>query len=166
MGGLLALALASTYDLSGLALLAPAVGVRLKGMRFLPLVAFFRPKIPVSWESDPAYTFFDDRDPDDEEYLGGEYWSWGFMRQLSDLAALQRKVESDLPRIHTPVLTVSARNDEVVGDKGIGLLERGVGGKFEKVILPESGHYIPYDPHPGEKEAAMDAVIDFFERIE
>lgn len=162
MGGLLTLSLAGRYPVQRAAVMAPAIGLRVRGQFPLGPISLFFPRVPFKWEPDPRYTFFDDRDEDDDLFLGGEYWSWSWLRQLSQLQRIMRQTERNLARITTPILGVFAENDTVVGEAGKPILEKGLGGEFKEVRLEQSGHYIPYDFTPGVKEAAMDAVVDWF----
>jgi len=162
MGGLLALDLARHQPVDSIALMAPAVGVRLPGMRLLKPLSLVVERRPYPWEPDPEYRFFDDRDDDDDAYLGAEYWSWSWIRALAGLLDLQKEVERDLAAIRAPILGIFATQDPVVGNRGADILQTALGDRFRRVDLAESGHYIPYDPHPGCKERAVEAVIDWF----
>ena len=164
MGGLLALNLARQYPVHRAVVMAPAIGLRAPGQFLLGPVSLVVPRLPYKWKADPRYTFFDDRDPDDDEYLGGEYWSWSWLKQLSQLQRIMKQTERQLARIRTPFLGLFGENDEVVGSGGQPILEKGLGGEFKAVLLRNSGHYIPYEFNAGVKEAAMDAVIDWFEQ--
>lgn len=163
MGGLLALDLARYYPVKKVAVMAPAIGIRYKGQRLIRPISFFIKKHRYPWESDPRYVFFDERDDDDDEYLGGEYWSWGWMKQISKLQGLMYSTERTLNRITAPVLGVFGGKDSVVGQCGEARLRKGLGGSFESLNLPDCGHYIPYDPEPGMKESAMDVILTWFE---
>ncbi len=164
MGALMALELARLYPVERLAVMAPAIGIRAPGLFLVGPVSFFVPRRPMEWKSDNRYKFFDDRDPDDEEWLGKEYWSWSWLRHLAQLRRIMKRNERQLDRIKSPVLGVFGGKDTTVGPLGYPILEKGLGGKFEALVLEEGGHYLPYDYHPGVKEAAMDAVIEWFER--
>ncbi|MCK5250706.1 MAG: alpha/beta fold hydrolase [Spirochaetaceae bacterium] len=163
MGGLLSLDLAINYPVSGIAVMAPAIGFRKPGLSFLKLISLFVERRPFLWEPDPAYSFFDDRDDDDDEYLGSEYWSWTWFKPLVSLMKLQSETERRLKGISAPVLAIFGENDTIIGNNGREVLESGLNSAFKGIELPGCGHYIPYDPNPGSKEAAMDAVIEWFE---
>ena len=131
-------------------------------MRLLKPLSLFFPRKRIDWNSDPEYVFFDERDDDDDEFLGREYWCWAWLRQLADLLKLMVRTEKRLGRIETPVLGVFAGRDTVVGTGGEQMLKQTLGGDFRSVTLENCRHYIPYDPEPGMKEMAMDAVIEWF----
>lgn len=163
MGGLLSLDLASRYPVSRLAVMAPAIGIRKPGLAFLEPISWFFERKPYPWKADPSYIFFDDRDPDDDEYLGAEYWSWIWLRPLVDLLKLQKTTEKHLKNISGPLLALFGENDIVVGNGGKAIFTKELVSPYKGIELPGCGHYIPYEPNPGSKEAAMDAVIKWFE---
>ena len=162
MGGLLALDLAERFPVPSLALLAPIIGIRRPGMAWLPLLALIRGQIPVKWSPDPEYVFFDERDDDDDEFLGREYWSRRWLKHSSDVMKLQRRVEPRLHTIQGSVLGIYGAEDRIIRGIGRELLARKLGGNYHSLEIPECGHYIPYDKKPGNKEAAMDAVLAHF----
>jgi carboxylesterase len=163
LGGLLGLDLASRYPVGKTAVMAPAIGIHIPGQSIIKLVSLIVERKPYPWKPDPRYTFFDDRDPDDDEYLGAEYWSWTWYRPLAGLLGLQTAVERRLDGISGSVLGIFGENDTVVGKKGRILLDSKLKSRFEGIELPGCGHYIPYESNPGSKEAAMNAVIEWLE---
>ena len=164
MGGLLALDLARRYPVPSVALMAPAIGIRRPGTLLLPLAGLFIRRIPVPWSADHEYTFFDERDDDDDEFLGREYWGWRWITQTAGLLKLQRRTESSLNQIRSPVLGIFGDADNVIQGPGREVLEKNLGGDYRFLVIPDCGHYIPYDKMPGNKETAMDAVLDRFGR--
>ena len=166
MGGLLTLDLALRHPIKSAVLMAPAIGIRFPGQNLLRFLAIISPRRPYDWKSDPEYVFFDDRDDDDEAYLGREYWSWIWLKKLSGLISLQKEVEKRLEEIRTPILGLFPENDSVVGNRGVGILKKSLGNLLTEVQLAGCRHYIPYDPNPGSKEEAMDAVLNWLERGE
>lgn len=165
LGGLLALDLAERCSVDILALLAPAIGVRSKGQFLLKPASWFRERIKIPWESDSEYTFFDERDEDDDEFLGAEYWSWAWIRKLARLLKLQRGVEKRLSLITCPVIDITAEKDTIVGTDSRKVLEESLKVEFKAMELQNCRHFIPYDPNPGSKEEAMDAVVEWFSRF-
>jgi len=163
MGGLLALDLAVRYPVVRIALMAPLIGIRKPGMWFYKPVSCLIEKRSYKWKSNPSFKFFDERDDDDDAFLGSEYWSWIWLRPLADLISLQSFTEKRLRHISGPVLAIFGETDTVTGKNGRKILESGLRTGFKGVELTGCGHYIPYDPHPGSKESAMDEVIDWFE---
>jgi carboxylesterase len=162
MGGLLALDLAVKRPVDRVALMAPLLGVRRPGMFLFKPLSLILERKPYPWKPDPAYRFFDDRDDDDNEFLGSEYWSWIWMRPLADLIRLQAKTEKRLNRITPPVLAIFGGEDHVIRKKGAGILKSRLKCAYRSVELPDCGHYIPYDPDEGSRISAMDEVISWF----
>jgi len=162
MGGLLALDLAVEYPVGKIALMAPLLGIRKPGMIFFKPFSFLIEKRPYPWKTNPVFKFFDERDIDDDAYLGKEYWSWIWMRPLADLIRLQTATEKKLSNISGPVLALFGEKDTVIGTKGRRILDSELKTKHKTMELPGCGHYIPYDPNPGSKETAMEEVIRWF----
>jgi len=163
MGGLLALDLAISHTVGKVALMAPLLGIRKPGMMFFKPLSLLIEKRAYPWKSNPVYQYFDERDADDEAFLGSEYWSWIWMRPLADLIKLQSFTEKNLGRITNPVLSVFGEKDTVTGRGALKILESGLKAQFKAIELPGCGHYIPYEPSPGSKEAAMDEVLRWFD---
>ncbi len=162
LGGLLALSLARKHDISKVAVMAPAIGIRTKGQCLLRPISWVIRKKSFPWKSDPKYSFFDERDDDDDEYLGAEYWSWIWFRQLAELQSLMKKTEKGLSDISSPVLGIFGDKDTVTGTGGSEMMKKCLKAPFEALHIAESGHYIPYEYTEGVKEQAMDAVILWF----
>lgn len=163
MGGLLTLDLATYFPVSSTIVMAPAIGVRFRGQFFLKPISLFLRKWPIERNQDPSYRFFDDRDEDDDRYLGSEYWSWIWFKHLANLLRLQTRTEKRLKLISGSVLGIHGEFDSVTGGGSRGLLKNKLGNRYTEHVLPGCGHYIPYDPNPGSKEKAMEIIINWLE---
>ncbi|RKX88823.1 MAG: hypothetical protein DRP70_05630 [Spirochaetes bacterium] len=162
MGGLLALDLAIEYPVGKIALMAPLLGIRKPGMIFFKPLSLLIEKRSYPWKTNPSFKFFDDRDDDDDAYLGSEYWSWIWMRPLADLIHLQNVTERKLSKISGTVLALFGEKDSVIGKSGRKILESELKTESKVMELSGCGHYIPYEPNPGSRETAMDEVISWF----
>jgi len=163
MGALLCLDLAVRHPVRSLVVLAPAIGVRVKGQSLFRVISWFIQKWPRAWESDPDIIFFDERDDDDDLYLGSEYWRWHWFGALADLFSLQSATERSLGSIRAPVLGIYGELDELVGSAGRKRMKSELKSPYVEKILSDCGHLIPYDPHPGSKEMAVRTIIDWLE---
>ena len=166
MGGLLVLDLATWQKTDALVVMAPALGVKYPGKFWLPLVSRFVERKSTGWEPNPRYRFYDERDDDDDLYLGREYWSWTWYRQLNDLFGLEKKVLGSLGNIHAPVLGLFGGDDAVTGIAGDALLKHALKGPYDSHIIDRCRHCMPYDPNPGTKEMAIEKTMAWFERHE
>jgi len=163
MGALLSLDLAVKYPVRSLVVLAPAIGVRVKGRSLFRVISWFIRKWPREWESDPDFCFFDERDEDDDLYLGAEYWSWNWFSSLADLFSLQSAIERRLGSVKAPVLGIFGELDELVGSASRKLMKTRLKSAYIEKILTGCGHLIPYDPNTGSKELAAQTIIEWLE---
>ena len=146
MGGVLAILLASLFPVEKMVLMAPAV--KLYPPLFMTeLVSPFVNKIPnkPEWAPDPSVQFLDDRDKDDDLYLGQEYWTWSYFRRMADLSRLRRKSISRLPRVKAKTLNIMGHKDPTVSPKTAHIIKKRCGGSVETVFLKDSAHLVPYD---------------------
>lgn len=165
MGGLLTLILASEYPTGKIVLMAPALQVSSRSLHWIPYIyaLTWKKKIPISWVPDPRYEFFDVRDPDDDEYLGKEYWSWMFIQKLRDLYQLQKMARKALTQVRVPTLVITGGHDIVVPRSVGAMVEERAAGDVTWLHLPIATHLIPYDIDEGERERAMEELVGWFE---
>lgn len=146
MGGVLAILVASIFPVEKLVLMAPAV--KLKGPLFLtePLSLIVNKVLnkPL-WKEDDSVVFHDDRDEDDDLYLGQEYWTWSYFRRLADLSRLRRRSLQKLPDVKADILSIMGRKDPTVLPGAADLIQKRAGGRTETVFLENSAHLVPYD---------------------
>lgn len=146
MGGVLAVLLASIFPVEKIVLMAPAV--KLKGPILLaePLSLFVSKVLNrPQWKADESIEFLDNRDEDDDLYMGQEYWTWSYFKRLADLSRLRRHSVKKLPHVKADILSIMGSNDPTVSAKAAGLIEKRAGGKVETVFLENSAHLVPYD---------------------
>ena len=161
MGGIIASLLASRFPVSRMVLMAPAL--KLQGP--LGMTELIHPfinkklKKPL-WEQDGAYTFRDDRDEDDDLYMGQEYWTWAYFKRMADLSRLRKKAVRRLHKVNADVLTILGARDETVAPDAATLVESRVKGRTETVVLPESAHLVPYDK---EYKKNADLAVTWFD---
>lgn len=70
-------------------------------------------------------------------------------------------IESYLSGVVCPVLAIQGADDEYGTLAQLDAIERGVRGRFERLILPECRH----SPHRDQKERTLEAIAGFVERI-
>ncbi|MDC7233099.1 MAG: alpha/beta fold hydrolase [Spirochaetales bacterium] len=146
MGGILSIILASMFPVEKMVLMAPAV--KIKGPLLLaePLSLFVNKAMNrPPWKSDPSIQFFDDRDEDDDQYLGQEYWTWSYFKRLADLSRLRRRSVRALPAVQAETLTIMGSKDPTVDPAAASVIEKRAGGRTETVFLENSAHLVPYE---------------------
>lgn len=145
MGGILAVLLAARFPVEKLVLMAPALKV-CQPLWLAEWGAVFlgKKKSPRDWEPDSSFVFQDDRDEDDDLFLGQEYWSWHYVKQLAELSRLRRRAVKVLPRVQARVLTILGAEDRTVPPAAASLVEQYVPGLTKTEVLENTGHLCPY----------------------
>lgn len=161
MGGAIAVILAQRHAVEKMVLYAPALSIPALPFNLVSLLSIFIKRRKQPWQPDARYRFFDERDESDDAYLGKEYWSWLYPRQLRQLGCIQREAISALTETTADILVMTGEKDAVV-DKSAGsmVVELG-GGKNNWVHLPEATHLIPYDIDDKTREEAMQRTISW-----
>lgn len=161
MGGAIAVLLASRHPVASVVLYAPALHIPALNHSLVSLMSLFVRKKRVAWSADPRFTFFDERDADDDTYLGAEYWSWLYFRQLRDLSVISRKARAALSSTSSDILVLTGELDATVGaDVGPMVVELG-GGRNNWVHLQKATHLIPYDIDGDTRNDAMSRTVEW-----
>jgi carboxylesterase len=163
MGGLIALKVASLYKVKSIVLYAPALLMKKKiPVNTLSFLSLFSKRKSIAWKSDPRFPFFDERDDDDDAFLGKEYWSFLYYKQLIELEKLRKEVLQLLDTIDSPTLVFTGGEDLTV-DKRVGeLVTQSMKGRENRWIhLKNATHLIPYDKDETSREFAMSESIIF-----
>lgn len=80
-------------------------------------------------------------------WLSPDFWHWN--------------IEEYFPRITAPVLAMQGLDDEYGTEKQVDAIVSQVGGRAEKLMLPQCKH----SPHRDQTQAVLDAVDDFLKRV-
>jgi len=164
MGGLIARKVAHEVRLvSKIVLYAPALLLnRPIPSALLSLVSLCKKRKKVEWKRDPAFSFYDERDEGDDAYLGKEYWSYIYYKQVGELEKLRKEVLSFLDTISTPTLVFTGGLDTTVDPQVGTLIEKGTKSKDNRWIdLPNATHLIPYDKDDASRSLAMQETLVF-----
>ena len=167
MGGAIASVVAAEVpEIKKLVLAAPAVALYPRQLPARPdligFVSLFIHRIRHKWASDPGYVMYYEDAPADDPYLGAEYWSWLYPRQLYHLFKLMLYAgRYSLPKIKCPTLVICSTKDQVVGTATSDLAMERLGGEKKRVDLENGTHYLFYDKDKKEEDKAVKAVLDF-----
>ena len=147
-GASIALIHAGTYQVRGVAVLAPHVFIEDICEKSIAEARkqFETTDLPQrlgKYHRDSCKTF----------YLWADAWL--------DPAFLDWNIEEYLPRIKCPVLAIQGEADEYGTMAQLAAIARGVGGPCELLKLPDCGH----SPHRDQPEKVLQAVADFTKRI-
>ena len=163
MGGLMAAHLAHLFDVHKMVLYAPAFLLyKTIPASLLSLLSLVKKRKIVPWAADPAYPLYGERDEGDDEYLGKEYWSFIYYRQVAGLERLRREVLTELPEIRTDTLVFTGGEDTLVSAESGPLVQKGMRGKNNRWVHLERGtHLIPYDRDDAARDLAMQETLLF-----
>jgi pimeloyl-ACP methyl ester carboxylesterase len=89
----------------------------------------------------------------------GAFWGWN--RIWLDPAFRSWNIEAVLPRIRCPVLAIQGADDEYGTLAQIDAIARGLGGRFERQVLPDCRH----SPHRDQEPATLAATVRFIAAI-
>jgi carboxylesterase len=153
-GACLALYLAAELPLSGVALISPAVFLRNRMARFLPIAAHFLQWVEIGEDEDLV-------DPD------GPSRHWYYTRAPAAAAAemyrLMRTAWRVAPDVDVPALVVQSSHDAVLKPAGAEALLRRLGSQEKRLVwLERSGHNALVDI---ERERVFGETHDLVERV-
>ena len=123
--------------------------------------SFVKKRIPQPWHHQSEYVLHYENAPCDDDYLGGQYWSWVYIREVYELMKLMDEARNVLPSLNADILTISGGKDQIVGDKSsLEIMEKGRGNN-KHIHLPECTHFVYYDIDKGGEEKAVEATVDW-----
>lgn len=153
MGAILAVLLATMFDIDRVALLAPAFLTRNRMIPLAPLLKKIIRRIPGDWDPEG------ETDPRAIE-IGREYATYSYTAMVSELVRLQRRGRRELPRLTAATLVVVSLSDQSVPPRVAELIEeRSNAREFRRVVVERSNHQL--SEHV-DREAVADAVVDWF----
>lgn len=161
MGGIIGVILAQRHNIKRMVLYAPALQIPGIPVATLAVLRFFITRKAKPWEKDPDYQFFDNRDSDDDEHLGSEYWSFNYPRQIYELEKLRREAVKVLPSMETDTLVFTGGEDPTIPQSAGSMVLNEGKGKNNWVHLPKGTHLIPYDRDDLTREEAMDRTVSW-----
>jgi carboxylesterase len=159
MGGAIAIILASLYPIKALVLYAPALIIPKLNHTLISIARFFIKKKKIGWQADKRYKFFDERDEDDDQYLGSEYWSILHTKQLYNLSLLTKEAQSALSKVTAAILVFTGQLDVTVDPKVGSSIKEHNQKQNEAVHYEKGTHLIPYDIDENVRVDAMEKTV-------
>jgi len=144
MGGLLASAVAISFDAPRLILLAPAFELAIKGMGLTPFIAPFKSAIamnrPIS-AADSAYPARSALQPD--------YWADVLIRPAAQLERLRKACRKNIKRLKSRTLLILGGADRTVSPKVVHYLRKAAPGmaSFDSHVIPGADHVFIFNEH-------------------
>lgn len=127
----------------------------------LRLLSPFTPKINCHWHPSSKYHLHYENAPCDELYLGGEYWTWFFTRQLPEYYRLMKEGLKAVSEHEHEHLVICPGRDKIISLPSLELYKSAVAGKANYVIIGNGTHSLFYDKDPQAEEDAVKAVVSF-----
>ncbi len=165
MGASVSIAAAAAEPVRSMVLAAPAIAY--PGMKppkplwEIYACSLLRKRIPTPWHHQSEYVMYYENAPADDDYLGGQYWSWVYFRQLYELYTLMQEAEKALAGMDVPILAISGGKDQIMGEKpALHIMETGRGER-QHLHIPECTHFLYYDPDKNAEDRAVKATVDW-----
>ena len=167
MGGAIAAILMERHsDIKRGVLCCPGIEIGFldeKTVKALSFISRFIKKMKKEWHSDERYHLHYEDAPGDDLYLGKEYWSHTYTRQVLSLKAIGDEAKRDLGKIKSPVLIIGGEKDELIPASSLSSIKDRIGDNTSLHIVPQGVHYIYYDITPEAEEEAVEATISFLD---
>ena len=162
MGGPVAILIASRNPVERMALIAPALDIKVIPVGKLRFGRFFLPKrIKTEWVHDGSYHFYYEGTSQDDQLLGNEYWSYRYPRQSWQLHLLADEAKKALPQVKADTLALSGGRDLSVAESSSILVAHKPLGKNEHLHLPDASHLMCYDKDLNSQNKAMGAIVEW-----
>ena len=97
-------------------------------------------------------------------FLGKEYWTWFFTRQLIDYYSILKRGLSALSEFEHEHLVVCPEKDSRISLPSLALYKKAIRGKENSIIIKDGTHCLFYDKNPVAEESAVKAVLAFAKR--
>lgn len=127
----------------------------------LRLLSPFTPKVNCHWHPSSKYHLHYENAPCGEMYLGGEYWTWFFTRQLPEYYRILKKGLKALRGNAHEHLVICPGRDRIISLPSLELYREAVGDSQNYTIVDNGTHSLFYDKDPVAEQQAVEAVISF-----
>ena len=162
MGGAIAVVVASRRPIGNIVLYAPALTHPTLPSNTIKILSKFVSRKRKEWAPDPSYPFFDERDQDDDVFLGSEYWSWNYPKQVHQLDLIRIEAARVLSSLSNDILVFTGGKDAVIPQEAGTMVVKEGKGNNQWVHLPKGTHLIPYDKDEDSREEAMERTVGWF----
>ena len=144
MGGLLASAVAISFDAPRLILLAPAFTLAIKGMSLTPFVAPFKSAIAMNHPVSIA----DSANPA-RMALQPDYWADVLIKPAAQLERLRKACRKNIKRLKSQTLVILGGADRTVSPKVVHYLHKAAPSmaSFDSYIIPGADHVFIFNEH-------------------
>ena len=127
----------------------------------LRLQSLFKPVIDCHWQKSTAFHLHYEGAPDDDDYLGAEYWTWTFTRHHLDYWKVMRQGMKHLRRARHDHLVLCPLLDDFISVPSTTLFRQIVGDEARVAEIPGGTHFVFYDIDPTAEQTAVQAICDY-----
>ncbi len=154
MGGLLALQLASRFNIERMALISPSIINTKWTIKLTPYLKYFIKKQERDWN---------DKSPDpDRIFLANEYWKWHYIKMGAELLKLQNRTKKILPLVSCDTMIIVSEKDEAVPVRAADFIFERISSSTKKtLILDNSPHVSTLGP---EKKLIVEYLVKWFKK--
>ncbi len=154
MGGLLALLLASRFNIERIALISPAIINQNWTIKLTPFLKYFVKKQKRDWKDESA-------DPD-RIFLAKEYWYWNYVKMAAELLKIQRLAKKRLPLVTCDTMIIVSEKDLAVPVSAADYISSRISSSVKKtLILDNSPHVSTLGP---EKKLIAEYLVKWFKK--
>lgn len=165
MGGAIAAILLSRHsEIKSGVLCCPGIkllSINDKLIKTLSFLSRFVKRLKQKWQSDPRYNMHYEDAPNDDSYLGSEYWSYAYPKQILSLCDIASEAREGLGRIKSPTLIIGAEKDVLTDPMSIYEIAKTIGDRAEEVMVKDATHYIYYDISKAAEDRAVEETVSF-----
>lgn len=163
MGGLLALLLAASVPLDGVAALAVPIILRGGSLDYAGLLKYVMPYTDQTDRGDFPALVRAEQERRSEPVLGRVRYERWSTAAVAELVKLAKVTHEHLPQVQTPLLLLYSTDDRTVPISNMGVIAAGVGSTvIEQHTLSGSDHILPQD---AQRETVFQLVADFVGRM-
>lgn len=161
MGAAIALIVTLTDSVGRLVLSAPAIDLPFINESEMEECARTSARIPKPWKSDPRYIMYYEGAPADDAYLGSEYWSFCYPKQMLALAHIAHSGLASIAQNKADMLVITGGQDALVSPSVTQYFPPSGAGKRKFLHLERATHYQFYDIDKESEDKAVDGVLSF-----
>lgn len=166
-GAIVAILLSRHSEVKSAVLCCPGIvigSLNEKNLKAISLVSHFTKRIKQKWQSDSRYHMHYEDAPNDDSYLGAEYWSYAYPKQILALGGIASEAKENLGKIKSPVLVIGAEKDVLTDPQSVFTIAKTIGDNGEAVLIRDATHYVYYDISPEAEKEAVEATVSFLSR--
>ena len=168
MGGAIASILLSRHsEIKRGVLCCPGIELSSINDKLIKTISFlskFVKRMKQKWQSDNRYHMHYEDAPADDAYLGSEYWSYAYPKQIISLTEIAKEAKAGLGKIKSPVLIIGAEKDVLTNPDSVFTIAKAIGGKAEALMVKDATHYIYYDISKEAEDKAVEATVSFLSK--